>query len=89
MEHWVRVTLRTFLLRIEPATSEVKGERSDHDNCGDDNGGSGDHGVQDDCGDDDRNGCDDDADDDDSGWGDDDNGGYLIGLILFPQVVYL
>ena len=30
MEHWVRVTLRAFSLRIEPATSEVKGERSDH-----------------------------------------------------------
>ena len=28
MEHWVRITLRKFSLRI--ATSEVKGERSDH-----------------------------------------------------------
>ena len=30
MGHWVQVTLRTFSLRIESATSEVKGERSDH-----------------------------------------------------------
>ena len=30
VEHWVRVTLRTFSLRIELATSEVKGEWSDH-----------------------------------------------------------
>ena len=30
IEHWVQATLRKFSLRIEPATSEVKGERSDH-----------------------------------------------------------
>ncbi len=30
MEHWVRVTLGKFSLRIELATSEVNGERSDH-----------------------------------------------------------
>ena len=30
MEHWVRVTMRTFSPRIGPATSEMKGERSDH-----------------------------------------------------------
>ncbi len=30
MKHWVRVTLRKFSLRVEPASSEVKGERSDH-----------------------------------------------------------
>ena len=30
VHHWARVTLRKFSLRIEPATSEVKGERSDH-----------------------------------------------------------
>ncbi len=30
MKHWVRETLRKFSLRIEPAASEVKGERSDH-----------------------------------------------------------